>query len=369
MGKTGDEMKFTGGYSLSMYPSESVTLRYSLNAYYPNITKVVAVSGNENLVKVEQVNGEWVITAKAEGYASVTVNVVMDGKSTYYSQTINIEVKDPYITTGPSLTHYFGNGGRVEIPKSLSLTDIGQFAFSNFDYVAKGPGDEISEDDPTTTKQWFIGEDTVEEVIIPEGVKTIGSYAFANLTALTKVVLPSTLERIDFGAFYGCTSLTTVEGLENVKFINRDAFAGCALRGNISLDNVVAIADRAFMLNTKLEGVTLGSNIQSIGAYAFSDNTALKTFTIQAPIVKLGQYAFEFCSSLEAIEINAAVIPAGAFNECTALKTIKLGKDVAVIGEYAFSNAPATNFEVDANNTALVAKEGGKYLTNKPSNM
>ena len=368
LGKTGDEMKFTGGYSLSMYPSESVTLRYSLNAYYPNITKVVAVSGNENLVKVEQVNGEWVITAKAEGYASVTVNVVMDGKSTYYSQTINIEVKDPYITTGPSLTHYFGNGGRVEIPKSLSLTDIGQFAFSNFDYVAKGPGDEISEDDPTTTKQWFIGEDTVQEVIIPEGVKTIGSYAFANLTALTKVVLPSTLERIDFGAFYGCTSLTTVEGLENVKFINRDAFAGCALRGNISLDNVVAIADRAFALNAKLEGVVLGSNIQSIGAYAFSDNTALKTVTIQAPIVKLGQYAFDFCSSLEAIEINAAVIPAGAFNECTSLATIKLGKDVAVIGEYAFSNAPATNFEVDANNTVFVAKEGGKYLTNKAGN-
>ena len=366
IGKTGDEMKFTGsGYSLSMYPSESVTLRYSLNAYYPNITKVVAESGNDNLVKIEQVGGEWVITAKAEGYASVSVNVVMDGKSTYYSQTINIEIKDPYITTGPSLTHYFGNGGRVEIPASLAITDIGQFAFSNFDYVAKGPGDEISEDDPTTTKQWFIGEDTVEVVVIPEGVKTIGSYAFANLTALTTVVLPSTLERIDFGAFYGCTSLTKVEGLENVKFINRDAFAGCALRGEISLDKVVAIADRAFALNTKLEGVVLGSDVQSVGAYAFSNNTSLKTVTINAPVIKLGQYAFDTCSALEGISINAAVIPTGAFNECTSLATVKLGKDVAVIGEYAFSNAPATTFEVDPGNATLAAGESGKYLTNK----
>ena len=366
IGSTGDEMKFTGvGYSLSMYPSESVTLRYKLDAYYPNITKVVAESGNDNLVKVEQVGGEWVITAKAEGYASVTVNVVMDGKSTYYSQTINIEIKDPYITTGPSLTHYFGNGGRVEIPKSLAITDIGQFAFSNFDYVDKGPGDEISEDDPTATKQWFIGEDTIEEVIIPEGVKTIGSYAFANLTALTKVVLPSTLERIDFGAFYGCTSLTTVEGIENVKFINRDAFAGCALRGNISLDKAVAIADRAFALNSKLESVVLGSDIQSVGAYAFSNNTSLGTVTINAPVIKLGQYAFDTCNSLKEIAINAVVIPTGAFNECTSLETIKLGKDVAVIGEYAFSNAPATAFEVDSNNKALAAGQSGKYLTNK----
>ena len=366
IGSTGDEMKFTGGsYSLSMYPSESVTLRYRLAAYYPDITEVVAESGNENLVKVEKVNGEWVITAIAEGYASVTVNVVMDGKSTYYSQSINIEIKDPYITTGPSLTHYFGNGGTVEIPTTLAITDIGQFAFSNFDYVLKDEHDEISEDDPTATKQWFLGDDTIEVVIIPEGVKTIGSYAFANLTALTKVVLPSTLERIDFGAFYGCSSLTKVEGIENVKFINRGAFEGCALRGDVDLDKAVAIADRAFAGNKKLESVTLGSGVQSVGAYAFSGNTSLKQVTIKAPIIKLGQYAFDTCSALEEITINAAVIPSAAFNECTSLKKITLGKDVAVIGEYAFSNAPATTFTVDANNATFAAAKSGEYLTNK----
>ena len=156
-------MKFEGsGYSISMFPSESITLRYRLEAYFPNDTEVVAVSGNENLVKVEQINGEWVITALAEGYASVSVDVLLDGASTYYSQSLDIEIKDPYITTGPSLTHYFGQGGRVEIPSNLAITDIGQFAFSNFDYVDKDPGDEISEDDPTATKQWFLGDNTIE---------------------------------------------------------------------------------------------------------------------------------------------------------------------------------------------------------------
>ena len=365
LGNTGDEMKFVGNYySLKMFPSEQVTLRYSLEAYYPDITEVVAESSNEELVKVEKVNGEWVITAVSEGYASVSVNVLMEGKSTYYSQSISIEVKDPYITTGPSLTHYFGNGGVVEIPKTLAVKDIGQFAFSNFDYVAKGPDDEISEDDPTTTKQWFLGENTIEVVVIPEGVETISSYAFANLTALTKVVLPSTLERIDFGAFYGCTSLTEVEGIENVKFINRSAFENCALKGKINLDKTVAIADRAFAGNTKLEGVTLGDGIQSVGAYAFAGNSALKTFEIKAPIIKLGQYAFDSCRSLKEININAAVIPTAAFNECTSLEKITLGKDVAVIGEYAFSNCAAKTFELAAGNTAFKSQDGGKYLTN-----
>ena len=263
------------------------------------------------------------------------------------------------------MTHYFGLGGKVEIPDSLAITDIGQFAFSNFDYVPKGEGDEISEDDPTTTKQWFIGDDTITEVVIPEGVKTIGSYAFANLTALTKVVLPSTLERIDFGAFIGCSSLMQVEGIENVKFINQGAFEGCALKDKIDLKSAVAIADRAFAGNTGLYEVVLGEGVQSVGAYAFAGDTALRQITIKAEMIKLGRYAFDRCESLEAISINAAVIPTAAFNECKSLKTVRLGASVAVISEYAFSNAAATEFNVDENNSVFAASENGEYLTNK----
>ena len=53
IGMDGDEMKFVGeNYSLSMYPSESVTLRYRLDAYFPEDTKVVFESSNENIVTV-----------------------------------------------------------------------------------------------------------------------------------------------------------------------------------------------------------------------------------------------------------------------------------------------------------------------------
>jgi len=365
IGTTGDEMKFAGGnYSLSMFPSETVTLRYHLEAYFPEDTEVVAVSGNESLVKVEKVNGEWVITAHAEGYATVSVDVLLDGEATFYSQTLNIEVKDPFITTGPSLTHYFGLGGKVTFPETLAITDIGQFAFSNFDYVAKDPamGDEISEEDPTTTKQWFLGDDTITEVVIPEGVETIGSYAFANLTKLEKVTLPSTLVRIEFGAFMGCTSLKTVKGIENVKFINRSAFEGCRL-SELKLDNVVAIADRAFAGNAKLTKLTLGKGLQSIGAYAFSGDAALSTVTVNSPTVKLGAYAFDRCESLAAISINSSVIPEGAFNECKSLKTITLGKDVSVIGAYAFSNVPAMSIAVHSENPYIKSALSGKFLT------
>ena len=50
IGLTGDEMMFGNSLSLTMYPSESVTLRYKLNAYFPESTKVVFKAGNENVV-------------------------------------------------------------------------------------------------------------------------------------------------------------------------------------------------------------------------------------------------------------------------------------------------------------------------------
>lgn len=322
--------------------------------------EVVFETSSEEIVKVDQ---DGKITAVAEGYGTVTVRVKMDGKDTYYSQSISITVKDPYIMTGPSLTHYFGNGGVVNIPSTLAITQIGQYAFSNYEYIPKDENDEISEEDPQTTKIWYIGDDTIE-VIIPEGVESIGAYAFANLTALKSVTLPSTLKSIDHGAFYGCSSLTTVNGIEHVRFINQNAFANCNLKGSLSLDSAVMVADYAFAYNENLSIVTLSKNTQSVAAYAFAGNKSLSTLTIKADKLKLGQYAFSDCESLVTVSINSAVLPTGLFSGCKKLSNVTIGKDVNVIGEYAFRGTAVEKFIVSAENTAFHALSNGSYLTN-----
>ncbi len=367
IGSTGDEMKFTGYYGLSMFPSESVTLRYTLDAYFPDMTTVVFESSNEKIVKV---SSDGTIEAVAEGFASISVKVLMNGKSTFYSQTIRITVKDPYITTGPSLTHYFGNGGSVVIPADLALTDIGQYAFSNFDYIPKDENDIISDEEPDLSKIWYRNDaNHVTSVVIPEGVKTIGAYAFAGLTNLRSVTLPSTIETIDQGAFFGCTSLQTVQGLGQAKFINQHAFDGCSLRGTLSFDRTVAIGDYAFAGNASLNSVIISDKTCSVGAYAFAGATKMTTLTINAPKLKLSYGVFQNCKALTSVSINAAVIPAYAFDGCVKLANVTLGADVSQIGEFAFRSTAVTSFTVAEGNTTLFPQTDKPYILNKDGNI
>jgi len=361
IGDTGDTRFFDGRYSLSMYPSESVRLNYDLDAFFPNDTKVVFESSNENIVTIDA-NG--VVTAVAEGFSSVTVRVLQDDKSTYFSQTISVEVKDPYVTAGASLSHYYGNGGTVVVPEDLSLREIGSFAFSNFEYILKTE-EELAFDDAETSKQWFIGDNTITKVILPEGVEKINAYAFANLTALEEIVLPSTLEAIEYGAFYGCTSLQkiTFSGENNLKIINQNAFEKCDLQGVIDLSSVCVISDYAFAGNADLEGFVTGDSLLSIGQYAFAGCKSLEEVTITASKVKYGFYAFTDCESLTSFYVNAAVLPEGMFYECENLAMVTIGPDVNDIGPFAFRDTKVSAFEIKSGNTAYMTQTAAYILS------
>ena len=361
LGDTGSTNFFEGDYSLTMYPSEAVTLLYTLDAYFPNDTKVEYESSNESIVEISDTG---IITAVSEGFASVTVKVMMDDKSTYYSETVSIEVKDPYVTTGASLTHYYGNGGLVDIPSKLSLTEIGSFAFSNFEYILKTE-EELAIDDREASKQWFIGEDTITKVVIPEGVKKINSYAFANLTALEEIVLPSTLESIEYGAFYNCTSLKkiTFSSDNNVVIINQNAFENCALEGTLEFPNACVISDYAFAGNQKLEGIVTSDKLLSIGQYAFAGCKKLTNVTIGADKVKYGAYAFTGCESLTEFYVNSSVLPEGMFYECDAMTKVTIGPDVNDIGAYAFRDTAITSFVIDSNNKTYKVQTADHILS------
>ena len=374
IGLTGGTYEFGNNYTLSMYPSEKVKLNYVLDSYFPEDTWV-AYSGfekdpNDPEPQIVNVSSNGTIEARVEGDVNVLL-MVMDGeKEAGYTARVSITVKDPFKTNAIYLMSYKGLGGEVVIPDDRGITTIYSFAFSGYEYVDKDPamGDVIDDEDPYLIKQWFIGDDTITKVVIPEGVTTIESYAFANLTALEEVVLPSTLTKIGVGAFYGCEKLSkiTFSSKNNLQFINKQAFFGCNLSA-IDLSSIVAIGNYAFEY-CPLVDVKLPKSAQSLGEGAFAFNEKLERITFDAKWIKIGANVFTGCTLLESVEINADVIPAYAFYGCENLTNVRLGKDVKTIGEFAFAGTNVSKFSFWADgvttNGTLTLKNDGKFLYN-----
>ena len=62
----------------------------------------------------------------------------------------------------------------------------------------------------------FLGCTGFTSVTIPEGVTSIGNYAFQNCYNLATVVIPSTVTSIGYDAFYQCHKLIEVQNLSNL---------------------------------------------------------------------------------------------------------------------------------------------------------
>ena len=355
IGVTNGSYDFGNGKALSMYPSESVTLRHVLESYSADKTTITYSSGNEKIVSVTP---DGTIVAKEKGSAVISVRVLYEGKATTFVEMISVNVKDPWITSGSYLTAYRGNGGNVVIPTDRGITRISQYAFSGYEYVAKdvSAGDVIDDEDTSTIKPWPIGEDTIKRVVVPEGVTHIDTHAFAFLTALEAVELPSTVGTLGVGSFMGCSKLASIN-LEYVKFINEDTFNGCALE-EVVLNSAVAIGNDAFR-GCSLTEVELPETAQSIGGGAFAENVLLESIFFNADKVKIGANAFEYCEALNDVEINAAVIAPYAFLGCSALNNLTLGADVAVIGEYAFYGTNLSKFKLSSSNRNLTVVDNG----------
>ena len=70
----------------------------------------------------------------------------------------------------------------------------------------------------------------VEEVILPNGLKTIGEAAFYQCSRLKKISFPEKLERIKHFAFKSCIALESVDFPKEMLYIESSAFENSGLK-------------------------------------------------------------------------------------------------------------------------------------------
>ena len=73
------------------------------------------------------------------------------------------------------------------------------------------------------------------EFTIPDGTKSIGTYAFQGCLSLTSVTIPNSVTSIGNNAFYGCSSLTSIDIPSSVTSIGNYAFRGCTSPTSVTI--------------------------------------------------------------------------------------------------------------------------------------
>ncbi|MDE7298320.1 MAG: leucine-rich repeat domain-containing protein [Lachnospiraceae bacterium] len=237
----------------------------------------------------------------------------------------------------------------------------------------------------------FIGNQTIERIVLPDTVTSIGKEAFYNCSNL-KVVEAGSLELLNEEAFYRC-GVEEID-LSRVKKIEKSAFTGCNF-ARIDLSLVEEIGDDAFekcdnltevigLQNLKILGrapffrtpfaenygkkngeepmliingililaknskgtVVIPDTVTEIGGGAFAGNS-LKKVIIPDSVVKIGDGAF-MCSGLTSAVLPNSVKEIGnyAFAFTEALEYVSMKDSVTELGAGAFSSSSISDIRL-----------------------
>ena len=230
----------------------------------------------------------------------------------------------------------------------------------------------------------------LKEIVLPERLTVIGSYAFGggytssgggepyySYAYIESVTLPSTLKRIGDYAFYYATSLKSVKFAEGIALedvisggkitasaIGKYAFAYCKALTSFEFpttaDSTYSLGNYAFAYGALLN-VSIPTNITSLGDYCFYNSTSITNIEFaKGANPAIGKSAFAY-TSIESIALPEGITAIGdyAFQYCKKLKTITIPLTVKSIGTYAFGTCESLTtivFETAEDGTSNVSK-------------
>ena len=156
----------------------------------------------------------------------------------------------PEGTTTIGYRAFYGSNNLKNISMPGTVTSISDGAFNGVAVTTVGPvgGGYDYEFGWTETipSNAFREMSKLTSVVIPEGITSIGSYAFYS-SSLTSISLPSTLTAITTYCFYNCDGLTSIVIPEGVTSIGYRAFYNSGNLAAITVpDTVTAIDSGAF---------------------------------------------------------------------------------------------------------------------------
>ena len=251
---------------------------------------------------------------------------------------------------------------KIKMMSTLLELDLSEAQFTEI------PANQFKVSSSDTTMNFL------HKVVLPEGLKTIGDYAFYNsfvedinlpstmkrvgyesffrshvkelimpddmtdfyggsddggcfyqMLWLKKLILPKNLTRIPRYTFYNCAYITEAVMPEKLQTVGESAFAECH-RLQTTLPEGLKTIERYGFYNCPTLNSPLPSTLTTIGEYAFQYARGYKSLVIPQSVTSIGNYAFRDCTNLTKVElgVNQYSLASGVFQGCSKLDTLKL---------------------------------------------
>ena len=334
---------------------------------------VYYIIGANNTVSVTSVtSGE----AKYSGHIDIPAQVEYNGK-TYAvasvgasafetsSDLLSVTIANGVTSIGRQAFNGCGNMTSITIPASVNL--INSSAFNNCSKLTSVYISDLAAwcainfkdilANPLRTAKLFLAGSEVKDLVIPNTVTSISSFAFSGCKSIVTLTIPNSVTSIGSSAFKSCTGLTTIQSQIETPFeLASDVFSSNSNEKDVFTTAMLIVPTGKKATYQGTEGWKNFTKIVEVGekgtvfivnniSYKIGDNNTVSVVAgntaysgaVEIPsqveyigktysVTSIAQSAFDNSTGLTSITIPSSIKSIGldAFEDCTSLTTVKI---------------------------------------------
>ena len=174
----------------------------------------------------------------------------------------------------------------------------------------------------------YLNDKLVTNLIIPDGVTSIGNRAFQECYSITNVTIPHSIKGIGEYAFNGCVGFNDIVVPNSVTDIGKGCFTRCTNLVSVTLPFVGSCrgsdGDKTSIFGHIFGEVMHEGLTKIVQSYKYGSNSKTESRYISA--------------RLKSVTItDETILPKGAFDNCCTIEEIILNEGITKICEYALS--------------------------------